>query len=93
VSGGCEKEGPMKRNKERKIKTRNFDFMMGHLSFKSLKSCKTSFSNPPRPPSVSSRTDFSKGGNISPPFGVFFLPGADKGRWGGILESDFKQLN
>jgi hypothetical protein len=86
VSGGCEKEGPMKRNKERKIKTRNFDFMMGHLSFKSLKSCKTSFSNPPRPP-------FSKGGNISPPFGVFFLPGAGKGRWGGILECDFKQLN
>jgi hypothetical protein len=68
----------MKKNKERKIKTRNFDFMMGHLSFKSLKSCKTSFSNPPRPL-------FSKGGNISPPF--------EKGRWGGILECDFKQLN
>jgi hypothetical protein len=35
----------------------------------------------------------SKGESISPPFGFFFLPEAGKGRWGGILECDFKQLN
>jgi hypothetical protein len=35
----------------------------------------------------------SKGGSISPPFGIFSLPKAGKGRWGGILECDFKQPN
>jgi hypothetical protein len=35
----------------------------------------------------------SKGGSISPPFGIFSLPKAGKERWGGILECDFKQLN
>jgi hypothetical protein len=32
----------------------------------------------------------SKGGNVSPPFGIFSLPQAGKGRWGGILTSLFQ---
>jgi len=32
----------------------------------------------------------SKGGDFSPPFGLFILPEAGKGRWGGILKSLFQ---
>jgi hypothetical protein len=40
-------------------------------------------SNPPPSP-------FVKGGKISHPFGLFNLPEADKGGWGGILKILFQ---